>query len=69
MLVCVHSLGLGAVWCGSLPGSDRERRLTEIASLPEGKIPIGLIVIGHPAQMKAIPRSRFEQAKVHYEKW
>ena len=68
LLLAVHSLGLGACWLGVHPREDRVRKLGELLSLPASVIPVACIAIGHPGERKE-PRTRFNPAYVHLEKW
>ena len=44
MLLCAHSLGLGACWCGHF--GDKE--IAEILDLPDQMKPVAIIPIGYP---------------------
>ena len=68
LLLCAHALGLGACWLGVHPREDRIRKLRDILSLPASVIPVAGIAIGHPGEVKE-PRTRFNPAYVHWEKW
>ncbi|MBQ3391705.1 MAG: nitroreductase family protein [Clostridia bacterium] len=61
-------LGLGAVWCGVYPGEELANRIAKCVGTPEGVIPFGLICVGHPAE-KPEPRDRYEEQRVHKERW
>ena len=68
MLLTIHALGLGAVWCGMKRDSEYYHNLANLCLLPEKIVPIGLIAVGYPAEEK-VGRDRYEEDKVHYEKW
>ena len=68
MLLAALSLGLGTVWTGIHPMQDRVEAFQALHSLPEGVIPLGLVIIGHPA-MGASHKSRYDAAKVHRNTW
>ncbi len=68
LLLMAHSMGLGAVWCGIYPMSDRVKILSEMLSLPANIIPLNVIPIGYPAEDPA-PKDKWTPASVHYEKW
>lgn len=68
ILLAAHGTGLGAVWCGIYPDTERARAFSEILNLPENIIPVGLIAVGYPDEEKP-PQERFDPAKVHYESW
>ncbi len=68
LLLCAHALGLGACWLGVHPREDRVRKLKEILALPPSVIPVAGIAIGRPGETKE-PRTRFNPACVHWERW
>ena len=68
MLLAAHALGLGAVWLGVHPRDERVAALRELANLPEGIWPIGMMAVGVPAEFRDAP-DRYEEDKVHYERW
>jgi nitroreductase len=68
MLLAIHSIGLGGVWCGVKQGTDFYKDIVKEFELPSHIRPISLIPLGYPAENK-IQRSRFEIDKIHYETW
>lgn len=68
MLLAAHALGLGAVWLGVHPRDERVAAMRELMELPEGIWPIGLMAVGVPAETREAP-DRYEENKVHYDKW
>ncbi len=68
ILLAAVGLGLGAVWVGIHPAIERENHVRQVLELPHGIRPLCLIPIGHPAEDKG-PRTRFEAAHVHYERF
>lgn len=68
MLLAVHGMGLGAVWCGLYPVIHLTRRMKQLLSLPETIIPVGMISIGHKGEERAAA-DRFDDTKIHYERW
>jgi nitroreductase len=68
MLLCVHALGLGAVWTGTYPNEDRMDGYTNLLDLPEHILPHTLVVIGYPAEQPPHP-DRFKPERVHYNGW
>ncbi len=53
ILLEVHARGLGACWVGAFD----EQRCAEVLTLPEGRRPVAMIPIGHPASDPQ-PRAR-----------
>ena len=68
LLLAVHALGLGACWLGVHPREERVKHVREVLGLPPSVIPICAIAIGLPGEVKE-PRTRYNPAHVHYEKW
>ena len=68
MLLEVCSLGLGAVWLGVYPREDRIKYLQKYFSLPDNIVPFAVIPVGYPAQ-ELPPADRYNQARIHCEKW
>ncbi|MEG0176539.1 nitroreductase family protein [Anaerorhabdus sp.] len=67
ILLAAHELGLGAVWLGIKPEMMKDFYAQEF-NLPENMIPVSCISIGHPNEVKE-QKDRFEDSKVHYEKF
>lgn len=68
MLLVAHDSGLGAVWLGIYPREPRIKALRELLNLPENIIPISMIAVGYPDEIKS-PENRFKPERVHYNKW
>jgi nitroreductase len=68
LLLAAHALGLGACWLGVHPREDRVAKLKALLELPSSVIPVAGIAIGRPGEIKE-PRTRFNPALVHREKW
>lgn len=66
ILLAAHSMGLGAVWCTVFP--DGIEPVRKLLNLPEKIIPFSIIPIGHP-QKNPVVQSRFDQNRVHYDRW
>lgn len=68
MLIAANSEGLGAVWCGIYPVDPLVKGFEKALDIPKHIIPIGMVVIGHPAEKKE-PEYRYDPEKIHYNKW
>ena len=68
ILIAAAELGLGTVWLGVHPRADREHSLRDALGLPPHITPLCLISIGHPAEEKE-PRTQYDEARVHHERW
>ena len=67
-LLAVHALGLGAVWTGVHPISERIRIIREALHLPEGVEPFCLIPFGYPA-VPASVKDKWNPSAVHQDTW
>ena len=68
MLLSIHGLGLGGVWCGVASNSDWRKLLIEQLELPHKLEPVSVIAFGWPDEEKELS-TRWETAMVHYDKW
>ncbi len=68
MLLAAHGLGLGSVWCGLYPVTHLTKEMKKLLSLPSSVIPVGLISLGLKGEERTV-QDRFDESKVHYEKW
>ena len=64
LLLAAHGLGLGAVWTGVHPVEERVADVKRLLNLPDGVIPLGLAVLGWPAQHPE-SKNRFREDRVH----
>ena len=68
LLLAAHALGLGGVWTGVYPLEDRVAGFARHCRLPDGVVPVGFLVLGHPAE--APPRQdRYPPERVHQNTW
>lgn len=68
MLLAAHDLGLGAVWVGLYPRANRMEAVQQIFNLPDHVKGFAIVSLGYPAETKSKP-DRFNQARIHHEKW
>lgn len=68
MLIAIEDMGLGGVWLGVYPEEERCEGLRKIFNIPNEVIPFGIISVGHPAENKKMD-DRYDENKVHYNKW
>lgn len=64
MLLAATGLGLASVWTGIYPVEERVAAFTQLLGLPEGILPLALVVLGRP-QKEPESRSRFKAERVH----
>jgi nitroreductase len=68
LLVAANALGLGAVWLGVYPGEELVSKTRELFGIPGHVTPLCVVSVGHPAEEK-LPANRYDESKVHREKW
>lgn len=69
MLLAAHSLGLGAVWCGLYPVGRITRAINRLLALPPEIIAVGMVVVGHGSGEAGPVPERYDESRVHIEKW
>jgi nitroreductase len=65
LMLAAHSLGLGSVWLGVYPKTERVDPIHQLMKLPEHILPISLVAVGWPDEVRPKPE-RFDRKKIHY---
>jgi nitroreductase len=68
ILLAATALGLGAVWVGIFPRTEREAYVQEVLGIPPHIRVFCLIPVGHPGEEKP-SRTRYKAERVHYDKF
>lgn len=68
LLLAAHAMGLGAVWCGIYPISERVNKFSEMLQLPENIIPMACICIGYP-DGENTPKDKWRPDYIRYNSW
>lgn len=68
ILIEATSLGIGNVWLGLYPDSDRIEFVSEIFNLPARIVPFSLIALGYPSRDYET-ENRYDESKIHYDKF
>lgn len=68
ILLAAHAKGLGGVWIGIFPDSERVIGMQELLAMPKDIRPVALIALGHPAENPE-PIDRYEPGRVHWNQW
>ena len=68
LLEAVH-LGLGGVWLGVATADFVVENIRNMFELPENIKPFAMISIGYPDEQKNQFVDRYQEERVHYEKW
>jgi nitroreductase len=70
ILVAVAGLGLGGVWLGCHGRPEREQGVRDVLGIPREIGVLSVLSIGHPHVMeKKEPRTQFDPARVHENRW
>ncbi|MHC1707020.1 MAG: nitroreductase family protein [Bacteroidales bacterium] len=68
ILLQAYESGLGSVWIGVYPREDRVQNVSAILGLPLYAIPLNIIGIGYPDEIKE-QAVRFNEEIIHYDHW
>ncbi len=68
ILLAAHAMNLGAVWLGVFPDADRVHGMQALLDLPKDVRPVSMVAVGYPA-LKPEPIDRFDETRIHHNKW
>lgn len=68
LLLAAHAMGLGAVWCGIYPLSERVAQFSKMLNIPSGIIPMACVCIGYPAG-ETTPKYKWHPEYIRYDSW
>lgn len=68
LLVAANAMGLGAVWCGIYPMSDRVDFISKLLNLPSNYIPLNIIPIGYPSAATT-PKDKYDPTRIHLNRF
>jgi len=68
ILLAAHAKGLGAVWLGIFPDSDRVKGMQDLLSIPTDVRPVSLVAVGYPVSLPE-PEDRYKEERVHRNQW
>jgi nitroreductase len=68
LLLAATAQGLGAVWTAVYPLEDRVAGMRRLLGLPEHVVPLALVPLGFPAEQPG-RADRFDQARIHHDRW
>lgn len=69
VLLAAHGLGYGACFCGASPMPLVVDNLRKAFDLPQNMRPVAIIPVGVPLETPKQPTDRWQENKVHWEKW
>ena len=65
ILLAAQGMGLGAVWTGTYPVTDRVEKVAAVLNLPDYIVPFCTIVIGYPDHYQA-PKDKWDEGNISY---
>ena len=68
ILIAAESMGLGAVWTAVYPYDDRSEIVNKVFNLQKNIHALTIIPLGYPA-VKGEPKDKFDNKRVHYNRW
>lgn len=68
ILLAAHAVGLGAVWCGCYPISERVEMVKTTFAIPDSIIPLSVVMLGYPTGPQE-PKDKYKPENIHYNKW
>ena len=68
MLLAAHAMGLGALWVGVYPISERVSQVSEIICVPEHITPMCIVTLGYPAEQPAV-KDKYKTENIHLNRW
>ena len=68
ILLAAEAMGLGAVWIGVYPETDRIENVGHLLQLPSTAIPLCVVALGYPTGEDK-PKDKFKPENIHWEKW
>jgi len=67
LLLAAHSMGLGAVWTGVFPRTERVDFVRNVLQIPSNLVPLNVIPIGYPNQENS-PKDKWNPDNIFYNK-
>ncbi len=69
MILAAWDLGIGSCWLGTWPQPEKYEAQQALLGLPDDIVPHHIVAFGYPAQDTKVTKQKWEEDKVHYEKW
>lgn len=69
LMLAATGMGIGTVFTGIYPDRERMDGFAKLCKLPDYVKPIGLIVMGYPANKEHTPQDRFNKNAIHLNSW
>ncbi len=68
MQLAAHDVGLGCVWIAVYPLEERVEKCRAVLGIPGNITPFAILAMGVPNEVVA-PEYRFDETRVHLNKW
>lgn len=68
ILLASRDLNLGAVWLGVYPREGLMEKMQLLFNIPKAVVPVGIVAVGH-TDMEQVFVDRYQQERIHYNKW
>ena len=68
LLIEARALGLGAVWLRIYPVEGRVQTFRKLLDMPLHVIPFAVTPVGYAAE-KSEPKCRYNESRVHFDRW
>ncbi|HBZ34666.1 MAG TPA: nitroreductase family protein [Bacteroidales bacterium] len=68
LLLAAHAMGLGALWVGVYPISERVAAVKHIINAPEHITPMCIITLGYPNEQPEI-KDKYKPENIHHNAW
>ena len=68
ILLAAHAMGMGGVWTGVYPDEKKMDGFRKLLGIPAHIAPVSFAVVGFPRKKEAA-EPRYDEKKVHLEKW
>lgn len=68
ILLAAHAVGLGAVWCGCYPITERVNNVRRLFDIPSQIVPMSIVMLGYPAGEQH-PKDKYKPENIHFNKW
>ena len=69
ILLRAKELGLGTCWCAIAPEKERIQAFRDALGIPQNIEPMALVIVGYPAENPQLEKPRFDETKIHWQKW
>ena len=69
MILAAWELGIGTCWIGTWPQPEKFEAQKALLGLPEDIVPHHIVAFGYPLEEPKVTKEKWEEDRVHYEKW